>query len=458
MIRVGIFFDKRNAKEGHRYVTWLINVDGKQTIVSTGLSVTEGEADFLKKNKSALTGRTKDEHHRDLWQLVYGEYLPAAQRLIDNLGDKFTFIEFKNQIFQKKPLPEVASQKSEYVVSELVIDSLISQFNELHAEERFGSAYGFRDSASSLKRFIKHSEHKGPLLFSDVDVKFLKSYERWMLREGKVSRLKDGEPSPASMNTIGIYTRNIRTVFNLAIKEKIIDKDSYPFGNKKYIIPKGNNVKKAVTIEVIQRIMNYQFKTEMEERSRDLWLFSYFSNGANMADILRLRQKDLGENEFSFVRRKTINTKKHNIEPTQAFISDISQAIIKRWENPIRGENEFVFNFLNRKMSALQQHQATKLFITTTNRNMKKIAKSLEISGSLTTYAARHSFSTIMLHSGANLAMISKMLSHSTLTTTQNYFGDFKTDTIREAVSALIPKKPVNPEPAGAEPTKEATS
>jgi hypothetical protein len=64
-----------------------------------------------------------------------------------------------------------------------------------------------------------------------------------MKEHGKVSQKKEnGVPigaSGASDTTIGIYSRTLRVVFNDAIEAKIIERDSYPFGNKGFSPPVG---------------------------------------------------------------------------------------------------------------------------------------------------------------------------------------------------------------------------
>ena len=72
-------------------------------------------------------------------------------------------------------------------------------------------------------------------------------YEKWMESKGN------------SVTTISLYIRCLRHIFNVAIAKKLIDRDLYPFGPDKYLIPTGRNIKKVVSIDDIQRIYEYQF-------------------------------------------------------------------------------------------------------------------------------------------------------------------------------------------------------
>ncbi|HVA98940.1 MAG TPA: tyrosine-type recombinase/integrase [Bacteroidia bacterium] len=63
---------------------------------------------------------------------------------------------------------------------------------------------------------------------------------------------------------------------------------------------------------------------------------------------------------------------------------------------------------------------------------MKSIAQQLNITNEVTTYAARHSFATILQRSGASTEFISEALGHSNVKTTQNYLAGFEDETKKE--------------------------
>ena len=55
------------------------------------------------------------------------------------------------------------------------------------------------------------------------------------------------------------------------------------------------------------------------------------------------------------------------------------------------------------------------------NRNLKKIADATGIAKRVTSHVARHTFATRMLHNGASIERVSKMLGHARITQTQRY-------------------------------------
>ena len=67
----------------------------------------------------------------------------------------------------------------------------------------------------------------------------------------------------------------------------------------------------------------------------------------------------------------------------------------------------------------------------------RAIARQLGIESDCTTYAARHSFATILQRSGVSTEFISEALGHSNVKTTQNYLAGFEDESKKEVVKAL---------------------
>ena len=81
-----------------------------------------------------------------------------------------------------------------------------------------------------------------------------------------------------SKTTVGIYLRPLRAIFNKAIEEGDIVADIYPF--KKYQIPTGQNIKKALDKSELKKLFTTQVEPgSPKEKARDFWFFSYQCNG-----------------------------------------------------------------------------------------------------------------------------------------------------------------------------------
>ena len=91
---------------------------------------------------------------------------------------------------------------------------------------------------------------------------------------------------------------------------------------------------------------------------------------------------------------------------------------------------------MNEDKKAKVKHQ----FIKTINKYMKRIGTEIGYDKPLTTYAARHSYATILKRSGAPLRFISESLGHKSLLTTESYLDSFEDETRRKYAEMLVPK------------------
>jgi hypothetical protein len=81
----------------------------------------------------------------------------------------------------------------------------------------------------------------------DVTPAFLHGYEKFAVMNG------------LSKTTIGIYLHPLRAVFNDVIDKGLLSKEAaYPFGRQKYQIPTAKKVKKALDLENVKAIYNYE--------------------------------------------------------------------------------------------------------------------------------------------------------------------------------------------------------
>jgi integrase/recombinase XerD len=239
-----------------------------------------------------------------------------------------------------------------------------------------------------------------------------------------------------SKTTTGIYLRSLRAVFNRAN----IDVSLYPFGERKdkYSIPTSRNIKKALTIEEIAKIFHYQPQQPgtNEELARDYWIFIYLCNGLNVKDLCLLKRKNIDGDTLKYERAKTKRSKKEKEEITVSLKPE-AKTIIVKWGQPSINPETNIFPHLHKNMTAEREREIIHQVTKTINKYMKRIAKELEINKPITTYWARHSFSTVLKRSGASIEFISEALGHSDSKTTCKYLDSFENEAIHKTTDAL---------------------
>ena len=291
------------------------------------------------------------------------------------------------------------------------------QINQLTKEERLGTASSYQCSINSLLSF------KSNISLEDITADFLNDYEVWMT-----------EINSSSITTVGIYLRALRSIFNEAIERGFILKENYPFGKRKYQIPTGRNIKKALSMKDIEKLYFYapDASNEREARAKDFWLFTYFGNGINMKDIALLKYKNIQGEYIVFERSKTHRTTRTYPRPITIFINPEMRQIISRWGNPQNSEEGFIFPILEANADALRKRKLIQQFTKMINKWTKRIAEKLDIPIKVTTYTARHSFSTVLKRSGVSTEFISEALGHSNLKTTLSYLDSFENETKKQ--------------------------
>ena len=395
-IRLRITYERKR-----RY--WTLNdIDGKP--MQTDLGSNEEFQEFRKKNQKS---RNLKEY------IAYLSDIEASARIIvKNIiqeNDEFTFEAFKEKWTGKSNIKEGD-----------LISGLEQYAQILRKEGRIGTAITYDASMKSIAKYCRKDE----LSVKSITVKWIKEYEKWMLNKRK-----------NSITTVGIYLRCVRKIINDEIAAGRLPIQSYPFGSRGYKIPESNNTKKALTKEQVQSILNYQCSTPSEEYFRDLWIFSYLSNGMNPKDILKLKYKAVKDDSIVYMREKTRSS-----HPKEIYVALHPQTakIIEKWGNEDQHPDNYVFPILRDALSQEEEHRRVKQTVKNMNKYMKRIGKKLEIEKPITTYTARHAFATVLKLNGESDEVIRESIGHSTVRQTQRYLGSFDTDTKKRIANNLL--------------------
>ena len=304
-----------------------------------------------------------------------------------------------------------------------VVSYYQERIEEYDKNNQIGTASNYDLSLKSLLKYHNNDE----LPFNVITPSWLKGYERWMT-----------ESLGRSLTTVGIYLRPLRAILNRALDNHEISAGMYPFGKKKYQIPAPRSTKKALTKKELQVLFEGMPLTEEQEKAKSFWFFSYCCNGMNMKDIANLQYKDFkNPSQFEFHRAKTAKTVKAP-KPVSVFLTEYPKAIIKKYGNKKTSNETYVFNIVNHKDSAKDQHTQLQNFIRLVNQHFMNYAKSLGFTESISTYWARHSFATVAINSGASMEQAGEALGHSSMLTTQSYFKGFDTEKKKEIAKAII--------------------
>jgi integrase/recombinase XerD len=237
-----------------------------------------------------------------------------------------------------------------------------------------------------------------------------------------------------SNSTIGIYLRQLRAIINQAIDAGVLSQDKYPF--RKYEIPSGRNIKKALSESQISQLLNHTPENPDQQKALDFWILSYLCNGMNFADIVALKPGNMAGNYLHFIREKTKKTKKKDLRPIKVGLNPRAKEIIKKWSHTDPA-NPYLFPILEEGLTPLTIKYRCQRFTKWVNKHMEEIRKDLKIDQKIGTYAARHSFSTVLKRKGVSTEFIKEALGHSSVVVTENYLDSFTDDVKLEYANML---------------------
>lgn len=385
---VSVLLDTRTVnKEGTYPVKIKVYFQGKPKYYPTGICMsTKEELEEVLESKSKKNIEIQD---------IIGKELSRILNNVDILVERGTF-SFSN-------LNYMLGKNIGGTLNEMIS----AKIKELENEEKFGTSAFYKGTLSLLKRYMKHD-----VPINEVTVEWLNGLEKFILKT-------------ANQTTVAMNMRNIRATMNIAKQVGVIRESDYPFGRGKYQIKEGSGKKKALNKKQLKAIAEYSDGSITTEFYRDLWLFIYFCNGLNVADLISLKFSDIQNGEISFIRKKT-KDRTRDVKRIYAAITPEMYSIINKWGNDPK-KSVYIFPFLKPGDSAWEHEKKKKNLTKLINKRMKMIGEKLNL-GKITTYVARHTYATVLRNEGVPISIISPMLGHSSVTTTEIYLADLESE------------------------------
>ena len=264
---------------------------------------------------------------------------------------------------------------------------------------------------SSKNNFRRYNKELG-LRFTDITVDWLQTYSR--IRRQTVS-----------VSTVAVDFRNLRTVFNQAIEKNPSLSAVYPFGRGKFQIPVGASKNVGLSKEDLLKIKDFNSDNYYLQMARDYFMFSYYANGMNLKDIIKLKK---GQKEY--IRSKTEHTSKFE-KRLDINYNQTQEEIISRH----KGSGKYLFNVLDDEDTPEMIFKKTDLKASSIAAQLKNLAKALGLPPEFSFQWARHSYATNMEKAGINLKAVSESLGHTSVRTTESYLKSISNED-RDAINA----------------------
>lgn len=389
-------------------------------------------------NRNTMYYRTGLKCSRSEWESLSkatkrGELFQKKeeQKIIFDKVDRFTKELLQNNTFTFENLKSKLTGRTENSFSDVWKDIIA----KLRSQERVGTADSYE---CAFRSFSKHVGDN--ISFDKFGVSLI---EEW---EGKMK--KDN----ISNTTIGIYMRACRVIANECLKDKFINHEQYPFGKKKdrkVAISRGRSRKEEyIDIPTIKTLASFvapdswkKGYSKLVYEAINLWIFSYLSNGMNLADMANLKWDEYyyesGETEFRFIRQKTAETTEEDIEILIPILPEIRNILNEYASPPKLGERVFP-QILNGATDATEIKRLTALENSNIRDRLRAACKMLNITKPLSMTFARHSFATNLTIAGVSEKYISQAMGHTSKSITQKYIGLFPANKRRQFNAMLL--------------------
>ena len=153
-----------------------------------------------------------------------------------------------------------------------------------------------------------------------------------------------------------------------------------------------------------------------------MWFFAYYACGLRLSDVMTLEWKHI-DWEAKVLKKVQFKTKR--LPDVLPPLGKSALEILERWKE--KGRNSrFVFDLLKEDYDLTDQKR---LFMDrnskdkTFNTSLNVARMTLRFDFPLTMHVARHSFAVMCINEGMNIFLLSKLLGHSTIASTQRTVG-----------------------------------
>ena len=321
----------------------------------------------------------------------------CAMQICEELGANFTMAEFNRlydeRIWNKMHEPEVWDW-----------DALLdSYFNKKELKPNT------RDSYRAAVRWVVRYQPSATV--SDMSESLVDELRSFMKKTHAKERGDE-----MSVNTIAMHFRALKAICNYAIELNLLHEN--PF---KKPIPTALRQKRAVPLSEWLKFVNFvPEKGSRMEFAQNFALLSFAMSGANMADILAIKNRNVLNDRISFTRKKT-----ERVDSNVAIPLAISTKKLIVENNGILNPNKpnsYVFPFYRADMSEKTLKNTRSRILKKINKGISEICDAIGIE-SFTTYNIRHTYVSLMISKGTTAEQMMPILGHKNVETTKVYFN-----------------------------------
>ena len=228
-----------------------------------------------------------------------------------------------------------------------------------------------------------------------------------------------------STNSRAVYFRNIRSVVNDAIDEKLTT--TYAF--RKFSIKKSPTKKRNLSVEELRMLRDYPIVNEFQKKYRDIFMLCFYLHGINAVDLLGLKKSNIRLGRINYIRSKTGKPYSVKIEPE-------AKALLDRYKG-----RDYLIDVCDGAKTREEFEVKYEGFLQRMDRGLSGLGGKKKIDPILpflSQYWCRHTCATLMNELGYSNEIIACSLGHDHGNPTTNIYIEYNEKKVDEANRALI--------------------
>ncbi len=276
----------------------------------------------------------------------------------------------------------------------------------LEEEGRYSTAHLYRNALRSYSDYLR----KPVVLFSDISRERLRCYQHHLADQGNLP------------NTISTYMRMLRSIYN-----KGADLGHAPYVHRLFhdvYTGIDSSHKKALLREELKALLykdpGSEELREVQSRARLIYQLC----GIPFVDLTHISRSNISGDVLEYHRMKT------GTKVCVKLLDSVAEAMSSFTEegssSPV-GKGKYLLNILRsdcgfRSLKGYSEYQSA---LRRFNKSLSSLGKTLGLKERISSYTLRHSWATTAKYTGAPIEMISELLGHKSIRTTQIYLSSF---------------------------------
>ncbi|AIG29402.1 integrase [Flavobacterium psychrophilum] len=400
--------EPKSAKETLILFSCYFKHENKKFVFSTGEHIVPEFWDFDSrspiergKNKSLFAQSIKMQLNR------YSTLFLETESLYKRVGEDFT----------SKILKKVFAEEFKRIPSgkNIFFDSYDEFTNEKikSKEWSISTIKRYQNIKNILKNFEKSKNFN--LTFSKIDDEFHREFTSYCMDD--------------LLHINNTYARNLglfKTFMFWAKKKKFTFNDAFLEFKK---VDKVITNQIALTLEDLEKLMNFQFESEKLERVRDVFVFACVT-GMRFGELSTIRRSNVTDVDIVLKEDKDHNKPTRNIP-----LTSISKFILSKYDYKLplianQKQNEYI-------KEVFKAMEYNSLVEKVTTKGKENIKQEMFFYDRISTHTARRTFITMMKRQGKSDKLIARITGHTDMKTLNQYYQVDDTQT-KEAMDEVF--------------------